>query len=52
MLLYQLAVWIGHRTPEQTLTHYAHSLEYLHRQAMRRASEYTRAITPWVAPIT
>lgn len=52
MLLYQLAVWIGHRTPEQTLTHYAHSLEYLHRQAMRRASEYTRAITPWVAPVT
>ncbi|MDL2192724.1 hypothetical protein QQF40_15170 [Cobetia sp. LC6] len=50
MLLYQLAIWIGHRTPEQTLTHYAHSLEYLHRQAMRRASEYTQAITPWVAP--
>ncbi|WP_158774193.1 hypothetical protein [Cobetia sp. L2A1] len=51
MLLYQLAIWIGHRTPEQTLTHYAHSLEYLHRQAMRRASEYTQAITPWIAPV-
>ena len=51
MLLYQLAIWIGHRTPEQTLTHYAHSLEYLHRQAMRRASEYTKAIAPWIAPV-
>ena len=49
MLLYQLAIWIGHRTPEQTLTHYAHSLEYLHRQAMRRASKYTQAITPWIS---